>query len=72
MLTDFAMIQGQITEIGALRKMLIASEQNKLGMLAFRRSKENNFLYRMVRSKVKIQWRILSEYRLQNVKQKFT
>jgi hypothetical protein len=44
-LTYFSVIQGQIAEIGAHRKMLIVPEWNKLGRSALRRLKENNFLY---------------------------
>jgi hypothetical protein len=72
MLTYFAVIQGQIAEIGAPRKMLIASEWNNLGRSALRRWKENNFLYRIVILQLKIEWEMPSEYRFQNVQQELT
>ncbi len=40
---------------GALEKMLITPERNMLAGSVLRRSKENNFLYRMVRLEVKIE-----------------
>ena len=72
MLTYFVVVQGQIAEIGAPRKMLITSEWNKLERSALRRSKENNFLYLMIILKFQIQWEIFSQDRAQNVKQKLT
>ena len=54
MLTYLAVIQGQMAEIGALRKTLIASERNKLGRSALRRLKENIFSYRIVQAQVKV------------------
>ena len=64
MLTYFPVIQGQIAEIGALKKMLITPEWKKLGRSALSTWKENNFLYRMIKSQIKIQRKILLEYRL--------
>ena len=64
-------IQDQVAEIGGLRKTLIALEGNKLEMSALRRSKENNFLYRTIRLKVKIEWKMPSEYHFQNVHEEF-
>ena len=61
MLTYFATIQGEMAEIGALGKTLIAFERNKLGRSALRRWTENIFFYRIV----KVQWKIFSEYRAQ-------
>jgi hypothetical protein len=72
MLTYFGVIQGHLAEIGALGKMLIALERNKLASSALRRSIEKNFLYRTVRLQVKIQRTMALEYRLQNVKQTLT
>jgi hypothetical protein len=48
---------------GALGKIHIASERNKSATLALHRSKENNFLYRMDRLKIIIEWKIVSKYR---------
>ena len=61
-----------MAEIGGLRRTLPAPKGNKLEMSALRRWKEIIFLYRMVILKVKVEWEMPSEYRVQNVHQEFT
>ena len=65
--TDFRLIEGHLADFRGLRKILIAPEQSKLPSSGLRRSKENNFVYRMVVFKFKIQWKKRSESLPQNV-----
>jgi hypothetical protein len=47
-MTYFRVIEGQLTDFGTLGKMLVVLERNKLASSGLRRSKENNFLYRII------------------------
>jgi hypothetical protein len=44
-LTRFRVVDGHLVDFGALRKMLIAHEQNRLESSALRRSIENSLAY---------------------------
>ncbi len=60
--TIFRTIEGHLADFGYFRRMLITLEQNMLASSALRRSKENNFLYRIFKLKVKTEWIMFSEY----------
>ena len=65
-------IQGQLAEIRGLRKTLITLERNKLEKSALRRSKENNFLYRMVTLEFKIGQKMCQIFDCENVQRALT
>jgi hypothetical protein len=65
-------IGGHLVDFGGLRKMRIAPEQSKLESWVLRRSKENNFSYRMVLLEFKIEWEKRPESRPENVRRAFT
>ena len=58
----FRMIGGHLTDFRALGKILTAPERNKPVSSALHRSKEDNFIYRMVIWKLKIECKMFSEF----------
>jgi hypothetical protein len=62
MKTILRLTLGYLVDFRVRRKMLIAPEWNKAASTALHRSKENDFLYRMVTLEVKIESRMFSEY----------
>ena len=64
--------KGQLAEIRGLRKTLITLEWKKLERSALRRSKENNFLYRMVTFGFKIDQKMCQIFDCENVQRALT
>jgi hypothetical protein len=68
-LTHFRVIEGHIVHFGGFRKIRIVLDPNKLARSALRRSKEENFLYRMntFAFELKIEQDDFLSYNFQNV-----
>ncbi|CAF4814773.1 unnamed protein product, partial [Rotaria sp. Silwood2] len=65
-------MEDHLADFGALGKMLITPEQNDIVSSALRRSKENNFLYRLISLKVQIERKLVARGSSQTVQQKFS